>query len=300
MSELDDYKQYVRKKIEALKPVFARASQGDYSMNVAMPTEDDEFLELYVGIQVMTETIRKQLAELRALNKLRERFVFVAAHELKAPVAAIEWGLASLLGDEVFMKSLPQEYRDILITIEKKNKNLIALTGDLLRVSRVHDQDQTLETEALLLETVVRQVQDTMASLAAEEHITLSWPIVEKKLPKVQAHEDSLKEIFNNLVGNAIRYNKSNGSVVIDAEVKDREVIVSVRDTGIGIDEANIKNLFKEFSRVHSEETKKIEGTGLGLFITKQLVERMKGKIWVESKKGEGSTFSFALPIAAL
>ena len=298
MNELDDYKHYVRKKLEALKPVFARAAQGNYSVNVEIPTENDEFLDLYVGVQVMIETIRKQLDELRALNILRERFVFVAAHELKAPVAAIEWGLASLLGDESFMKILPTEYQDILSAIERKNKNLIALVGDLLRVSRMHDQDQLLDTEAIELSHAFEQVKEVMMPLADQEHVSVSWLIFEKKLPKIQAHEDSLKEILNNLISNAIRYNKAQGSVTIDGEVHEQEIIIHVRDTGIGIDEANIQKLFKEFSRVQTEETKKIEGTGLGLFITKQLVDRMNGRIWVESTRGKGSTFSFALPIA--
>jgi len=227
-----------------------------------------------------------------------KRFVFVAAHELKAPLAAIEWGLSELLGDDALMSSLKEDQRAMLRAIEEKNKSLIALTADLLRIAKIQEEDKKSVRDTVDVASIAEQVAESLRPLATKINVELSILITKKHLPRAIGETDALKEIFNNLISNAIRYNKNNGSVSIDGDMRGGEVIIHVRDTGIGIGEDQLNNLFKEFSRIKTEETKHIEGTGLGLFITKQLVERMNGRIWVESRKGEGSAFSFSLPVA--
>lgn len=246
----------------------------------------------------LEEAYKTQLEKERELRQLRERFVFVAAHELRAPVTAIEWGLKTLLEDAAFQKSLPEEYRKLLEELRAKNENLLELVRNLLNVARLQSGPPILELEKVSLASVLSEVKENISPLAAEKRIEVRWPLLKEALPWVKTHPLSLREVLTNLLVNAIRYNKPGGWIDVRIELREHEVVIHVKDSGIGMDEEEMKNLFKEFHRIKSQETENIEGTGLGLFIVKQLLERMQGKIWVASKKGEGSTFSFSLPRA--
>jgi len=118
-------------------------------------------------------------------------------------------------------------------------------------------------------------------------------------LPKVLADQDRIKEVVVNLVGNAIKYNAEGGHVWVAHEVKGREVITRVNDDGFGISKEAQAKLFEKFYRVQTDKTRDITGTGLGLFIVKEIIEKMNGKIFVESEEGRGSVFGFSLPAAS-
>lgn len=228
---------------------------------------------------------------------LRERFIFIAAHELRTPVTAIEWGLSTMLEDPKFQASLPSDYHELLQNMRDKNRKLMELVGDLLNIARIQNSSIALELEDVAIPNIVKEVEENVHAMAEHAKIELHWLIQEKSFPLVRANAIYLKEVFINLITNAIRYNKPGGWVKIDAELRPQELIVYVKDSGIGMTPEEMEKLFQEFYRVKSPETKKIEGTGLGLFITKHLLERMNGKIRVESKKGEGSTFIFSVPL---
>ncbi len=117
-------------------------------------------------------------------------------------------------------------------------------------------------------------------------------------LPKVLADPDKLKEVIKNLVDNAIKYTIGKGTVTVTHEIKQNMLLTHIKDTGIGIPKSKQRNLFQKFFRVKAKGTEEITGTGLGLWIIKQLVEKMQGKIWVQSEEEKGSTFSFSLPIS--
>ena len=260
----------------------------------------------YAGLE---DLVKKRTSELekaydtqiqneRELRKLREQFVFIAAHELRTPVTAIEWGLATMLEDTRFTGILPDNYRQLLESMRQKNKNLLDLVADLLNVARIEKGTLKLESERMGLKETITSAVESVIPLASKFNVRVSAPIVPNELPMVKAHPIYLKEVLTNLLTNAIRYNKPGGWVAIEGQKSEHEFIITVQDSGIGIGQEEIPYLFKEFYRVKSNETARIEGTGLGLYISKQLVELMQGRIWVESKKGEGSRFSFSLPLA--
>ncbi len=239
-----------------------------------------------------------QIQNERDLRQLREQFVFIAAHELRTPVTAIEWGLLTMLEDKNFTDTLPPNYRQLLESMRRKNKNLLDLVADLLNVARLEKGTLKLESERMSPKESVESAVESVKPLAAKFKIDVLAPLTSEELPLVEAHPIYLKEVLMNLLTNAIRYNKPGGWVRVNGEKADNEFVISVWDSGIGIGEEEIKNLFKEFYRVKSPETQSIEGTGLGLYITKQFVELMRGRIWAESKKGEGSIFRFSVPLA--
>lgn len=237
----------------------------------------------------------KQIAREKEIRKLRERFVFIAAHELRTPVTAIDWGLKTLLEDREFRETVSQDYIRLLENLQTKNKTLLDLVADTLNVARLQAGTIAIEPEGVSLQAIVNDVKGIIEKLVHDNSIRVSWPIDKRALPPVLGHTIALREIFTNLLTNAVRYNRAGGEVVIDAEVGDKEIIVQVRDTGIGMTEQEIKGLFNEFYRIKNQETKNIDGTGLGLFVSKQLIEKIGGKMWVESAKGKGSTFFFSL-----
>lgn len=260
----------------------------------------------YRGLE---ELVKKRTAELeqsyhreieneQELRRLRERFVFIAAHELRTPVTAMEWGLSTLLEDKEFQRTLPSDYRTLLEDLRAKNQKLLELVADLLNIARLQANAEGFETEAVSVKGIFAEAVEGVKRLAEREGVKI-YSTAPKEPPQVLAHPLYLKEILTNLLVNAIRYNKRGGWIRMEAAVKPTKCVISVKDNGIGMDKKEMEGLFEEFYRVKNQQTSRIEGTGLGLFITKHLVERLGGKIWVESEKGKGSTFSFYLSIIA-
>lgn len=247
----------------------------------------------------LKEAYSRQIAREKEIRKLRERFVFIAAHELRTPATAIDWGLKTLLEDTKFREATAQDYITLLEDLRLKNNGLLDLVADLLSVARLQAGAISVEPETVLLSSVTREVKNTVVKLIHESSLAITWPLEKRELPAVRGNAVALQEVLTNLVSNAVRYNRPGGEVVIDAEIRGKEVIVHVRDTGIGMTKEEMKDLFQEFYRIRNKETKNIEGTGLGLFVSKQLIEKLGGSMWVESTKRKGSVFSFSLARAA-
>ncbi len=271
----------------------------------AMSRWEKEARELHSFYEGLEKLVKKRTKELershakaliheKEIQKLKDQFVFIAAHELKTPVTAIRWGIESAIieGDN----KLKPEVLEYLQTVQSSNKRLITLVDDLLNVARIEAGTIKVTIDTVNLTDVTREVISEMESVFKESGVTANNLI--KSNYFVHADKDRLKQVFINLLSNASKYNKKKGEVVIKAAATKRTLSVSVSDSGIGMTPAERKKLFQKFYRVSNEDTKNVDGTGLGLYVTKEIIEKMKGKISVKSKKGEGTTFTFTLPIA--
>ncbi len=246
----------------------------------------------------LEEAYRRQIEREKEIRRLREQFVFIAAHELNSPVNAIKWGLGSILEDEKTFKALPENVAAVIEKVYTTNERLINLIEDLLEISRLEKGVIKVKVEEVDLRKAIKETIQDLSHLAAKMSVEIRWKDKGKPLPLVRANLDLVREIFTNLLNNAIRFNKKGGWVFISSEKTQTDLIFHIQDSGIGMTKEEMKGLFQQFYRVENRETRDIKGTGLGLFIVKQILERMKGRIWVESKKGEGSVFSFSLPLA--
>jgi signal transduction histidine kinase len=177
------------------------------------------------------------------------------------------------------------------------NQRLIQLVNDLLEVARSQAGRLTIQVAPIDLAASISSSLDELKSLADEKSVTMAYQ-PPADLPHVLADTDRVKEVVVNLVGNAIKYMGGAGSVAVSHEVADGHVITHVADTGLGISKEAQEKLFQKFYRVQTDKTKEITGTGLGLFIVKEIIEKMNGTIWATSEEGKGSVFSFSLPIA--
>ena len=275
------------KPIEILGNGAKQITKGKLDVEIKLET-GDEFEVLGKSFNEMTKALAEN-------QKLKDEFVFIAAHELRTPVTAIR-GYLSMILDNSFGK-VPEKIKNPLQITNSANERLVQLVQDLLEVARSDAGRMKIELVPLVIGEQIQTVIKELDSLAGQKKIAINYKnqLGDKK---ILADDYKLKEVLVNLIGNAIKYTITNGGIEIWHEMKEGYLITHIKDHGIGISKENVAKLFSKFYRVESDATAKIEGTGLGLFICKQIVERLEGKITVESEIGQGSTFSFGLKLA--
>lgn len=257
--------------------------EGDVNINVG-----NELDELGTSFNRMAQGLKR-------LDELRKEFVFVAAHELRAPVTAIKGYLSLIFEGEAGPVS--ESIQKLLAPVQESNNRLVNLINDLLEVARSEAGRLEVKTSPIDVSASVEAIMRQSASLADAKHITVEYKR-EATLPKVMGDAERVGEVIMNFISNAVKYTPEGGHVTISHEVADGFVMTHVVDDGLGMSEEDQKHLFEKFFRADAVKEQHIEGTGLGLFITKELVEKMGGNIKVQSAKGKGSTFSFGLKIA--
>lgn len=246
-------------------------------------------------IKILIEEFNKMVDGLIQLQKLKDEFVFMASHELKAPVAALKGYLTLIL--EGTIGKVDETAKAYLLKMKSSIERLLQLVHDLLEVSRAEAGVLSLNLKPINIDEAVKSAIEELSSLANKKNIQINYQPLEN-LPQVMGDLERLKEVMINLISNAIKYNYENGKVNIFYEIKEEELITNIQDTGFGIPKDQQEKIFQKFFRAQSKLSANIEGTGLGLFIVKQLIEKMNGKIWFVSEENKGSTFSFSLKIA--
>lgn len=229
------------------------------------------------------------------LEEMKLDFVSMAAHELRTPLTAIR-GYASLL-EVQNAKDLDPSGKELIKRLVVSSENLGNLIDNLLSVARIERNIFGVETRPVDLTNTIRGVVDGLKQQALTQNKKLTL-VMGHDLPVVLADAFRIGQVLLNLVANALNYTKDGASITVTAEKKDNLLQVSVADTGQGIPKEAISKLFVKFFRVSGSLKQGSKGTGLGLFISKSIIEMHNGKIWVESEVGKGTTFTFVLPIA--
>jgi signal transduction histidine kinase len=187
--------------------------------------------------------------------------------------------------------------KETLVRAERTNNLLISLIEDILNVSRIERGKLEFLFEPVDLEDMAKITYEQLEPLAQEKQQTFTYHGPKTALPKIMADKEKLRQVMNNLIDNAIKYTQAGGSVDVKLEKQDDKINFSVTDSGQGIDEKSIENIFEKYSR-GKESIKHSAGLGLGLYVAKIVITEHKGKIWAESKgQGKGSKFIFSLPI---
>ena len=233
------------------------------------------------------------ISDVRRLAMEKQRFIRTMVHELKSPLGSIK-GLLEVVADRSLGDEL-EPYLPLIARADHRIDNLVQLIRDLLTLARSEQAPEGDEPELVPLGPVVADVAEQARERGAQRGITI---VVELPagLPPVLARPDDLRLVLSNLVGNAVKYNRDGGSVTVRGAVADGHLLLDVSDTGIGIRPENLPRLWDDFFREKRDETRDLEGNGLGLSIVKRLVERAGGRLEVSSVEGEGSTFSVLLP----
>src|SRR6516165_5363436 len=231
--------------------------------------------------------------QLEIASQHKSQFLANMSHELRTPLNAI-LGYTELILDNIYGDT-PDKMRGVLERIASNGKHLLGLINDVLDLSKIEAGQFTLSLTDYSIKNVVQSVFSVVESLATAKKLALKTE-VPPGLPSAHGDERRLTQVLLNLVGNAIKFTDK-GEVAIRASVTDESYTLSVRDTGPGIAETDQNKIFEEFQQADSSATKKKGGTGLGLSISKRIVEMHGGRIWVDSTVGQGSTFSFTVPL---
>ena len=232
------------------------------------------------------------ITDIRRLEKMRSEFVANVSHELKTPITSVKGFAETLLSGDVPDEATAKQFMQI---IYDESERLNRLITDLLELSKIEKQAMPLNITEVNLNEIIGNSTQTISKFARDKNITLHLPSDENPI-YVEADEDRLGQIVLNLVANAVNYTSDNGDIYVDAEERSSKVVLTVRDTGMGIPEEALDRLFERFYRVDKARSRHSGGTGLGLAIVKHLVESHEGKIYVKSVEGVGSTFTVELP----
>jgi signal transduction histidine kinase len=236
--------------------------------------------------------VLRDVSHEREVDQLKSSLVSTVSHELRTPLTMIQ-GFSELLLDRSDMG--PARSHEALEQIHTSSMRLGRLIDDLLSVSRIDSGKLTADITAVDLTTVIGEViapfnADTSGRVVSD---------IAPDLPPLLADEDKTVQILTNLISNAVKYSADSTTVRVTARSRDNHVEIAVEDRGIGLTAAETVKVFEKFTRADRAEVRSVPGTGLGLYITKSLVELMHGQLWVASTPETGSTFSFTLPIAA-
>src|SRR6266850_1190965 len=258
-------------------------------------TEDQDMLKMLASQATIAITNAILFERTKELDRLKSEFVAVVSHEVRTPLTSIK-GSLELLGDERF-HVLPPPQKELLSICQANTERLISLINDILDFSKLESSKLSLNFETVEVGRVVPEAVDHIRNLAAMRGITIDVHI-EGTAGALEADPMRVAQVITNLLGNAIKFSPAKGKIEVWSRGTEEEVTVDIKDFGKGISQRDLSRLFQRFAQLDSSTTRRAGGTGLGLVISKGIVEQHAGRIWVESTMGKGSTFSFSLPRA--
>jgi signal transduction histidine kinase len=293
----------VVRPLETLRQGAARLGTGDLDHRLEIKTGDEfqalaeEFNRMAARLQEsyanLEQKVEERTHELEIASTHKSQFLANMSHELRTPLNAI-LGYTELIADHIYGE-VPEKIRDVLERVQQSGRHLLSLINDVLDLSKMEAGQLTLALNDYSMKDVVYSVLTAVESLVAEKKLALGV-MVPPDLPLAKGDERRIAQVLLNLVGNAIKFTEE-GEVRVQATTADGMFVVSVSDTGPGISEADQQKIFEEFQQADTSSTRKKGGTGLGLAIVKRIIEMHGGRVWVESSLGQGSTFSFTLPV---
>ncbi len=271
---------FSRKELSVDKDLIVEVS------NIVMEAEGEVMGHLFVIHDITRE---------RTVERLKTEFVSIAAHQLRTPLSAIKWSLKMILDGD--LGELEDEQREFIEKTYTSNERMIVLVNSLLNVTRIEEGRFVYKLQPLDIvehtENIVKQLQP----MAKKKEIDLVFRKPSKKLPKVKADKEKIGIAIHNMIDNAIKYTLEGGKVEVSLKKSKGEVQLKVKDDGIGIPKDQQKRIFSKFFRGANVIRLETVGTGLGLFITKNIIEAHEGSIDFESAEGKGSTFWFNIPL---
>jgi len=239
---------------------------------------------------VLHEITREKLIE-----QMKTEFVSLAAHQLRTPLSAVKWTLRMVLDGD--LGKITKEQRDFLEKTYSSNERMINLINDLLNVARIEEGRYLYKLSPSKIEEIVQDIINSYLEEIKRKKIQFSFQKPKEKLPTVEVDKEKIILAIQNVIDNAIRYTPKGGRVTVSLKRANMKIELSVKDTGVGIPKDQQDRVFSKFFRAANVIRLETEGSGLGLFIAKNIIEAHGGKVWFESEENKGTTFYFTLPV---
>jgi len=277
------------KEIDEIKNIISSIRQSKYqSSDEIVLTKHLSALEN--EIKEMFEKAKSDIEYLERLQRMRSQFLGNVSHELRTPIFSIQGYLETLLNGAIDDPKVNKHF------LQKANQNTVSLSNllnDLIDISMIESGEMRMSYRYFDINIFIQSIVNEFVPMAGEKKIKLIFNPAKEGL-QVFGDKDKIRQVFVNLLQNAIKYTDE-GSIEILLDEEKKLVKISVKDTGIGIPEEDLNSIFERFYRVDKARSRAVGGTGLGLAIVKHIIEAHNSKIIVQSKQGEGSTFSFKL-----
>lgn len=276
-------------------------------LNQAEELEGDEIIELDSGIyRIKYATFRNEenniggliivfqdITKQHKLDNMRKEFVANVSHELKTPITTIKSYAETLMDGDVTDKELSSQF---LSVIDNECDRMARIVKDLLQLSNLDYNKTKWKKESISIEKLLRHACMKMSLAAKEKGHCIEFNI-EENIPNIVADKDGIEQVILNIISNSIKYTPENGHIDVIAKKQDKNVIITIKDNGIGIPDKDKERIFERFYRVDKARSRELGGTGLGLSIAKQIIEAHNGQIILRSKYGEGTEVDIILPI---
>jgi len=283
-----------------IKGIFRKEIQVRENLVLEVSTISIMKAEEKLGTLVTLHDITRE----KTIERIKTEFVSLAAHQLRTPLSAIKWTLKMLLDGD--LGEITKEQRGFLEKTYQSNERMISLINDLLNITRIEEGKYLYKPTLADFENIVYFVINSFQEEIARKKIVLDFQKPETKLPGITIDIEKMRLAVQNLLDNAVRYTLPRGRITILLEIikfhdrDEKDIIFSIKDTGVGIPKDQQPRVFTKFFRGANVMRMDTEGTGLGLFIAKNIIEAHGGKIWFESEERKGTVFYFSLPVKEL
>jgi PAS domain S-box-containing protein len=247
------------------------------------------------GERVSTLVILHDITREKLAERMKAEFVTLAAHQLRTPISGVKWSLKALLDED--MGKINKKQREILEQAYKTNNKVVNLISDLLNVAEIEEGRYLKKLSLWSIEDIISSVINDFEPQFKNKGIRIKLLKPEGDIPKVMVDAEKLKLAFGNIINNAVKYTFGGGDIKVSLAKHEKYIEVEVRDTGIGIPLSQQSKVFNKFFRSSNVMKMDTEGTGLGLYIAKNIIEAHDGRIWFESEENKGTTFYFTIPI---
>ena len=241
-----------------------------------------------IGTLIVLHNITRE----KLIDKAKSEFVTLAAHRLRTPISAVKWSLQALLEGE-----LSKEQKELLEKTYQANNKAIEIVKDLLDMAQIEEGKYLSERVLSDMEEIIESLISDYKIAIEKKSLRVKFKEPTEQLPKVMADVEKMKIAIGNIFNNAIKYTLLGGKIIISLKGNEKEIEVQIADTGLGIPQHEQKKVFTKFFRGANIKKIDTEGTGLGLYITKNIIEAHGGRIWFESKENKGTTFYFTIPV---
>lgn len=233
--------------------------------------------------------------ELKKLNETKTDLISISAHQLRTSLSALKWTLKMFLDGD--LGKLTEEQNNFIKKVYNSNEKMVSIVNNLLILNHAEETEIKYNFRKTDLLYLTEQIILDFSGEIKKKKIELIFNNSENSIPLVNCDEEMIRFVIQNLIDNSIKYSNDGDVVYVSLKKDASNIILSVQDTGIGIQPENKDNIFKKYYRAPNAKEKDFIGSGLGLYTTKNIIEKHNGKIWFENKQEKGVTFSFSLPI---